>query len=172
MWYAADVYVERSSLVLHNIFLGIQYKFGWSCWLGMAGSLGCFLAGAVLTCCLYLLKGKNKIKQHLFPPPESVFPTQCMHISPAPNNVAYSIPTYTIQHFSCSRTTNLQYLRLITQLVAYLLEKNKNPTATSVSNVQIFNSHFDDVSNLVYITSPNLLNLYLELNREIDSEPN
>nr|XP_045758064.1 LOW QUALITY PROTEIN: claudin-16 [Mirounga angustirostris] len=56
VWYAVDVYVERSSLVLHNIFLGIQYKFGWSCWLGMAGSLGCFLAGAVLTCCLYLFK--------------------------------------------------------------------------------------------------------------------
>ncbi|KAL0599596.1 Claudin-16 [Plecturocebus cupreus] len=56
VWYAVDVYVERSSLVLHNIFLGIQYKFGWSCWLGMAGSLGCFLAGAVLTCCLYVFK--------------------------------------------------------------------------------------------------------------------
>uniref|UniRef100_A0A4W2GZ78 Claudin 16 n=2 Tax=Bos indicus x Bos taurus TaxID=30522 RepID=A0A4W2GZ78_BOBOX len=56
VWYAVDVYVERSSLVLHNIFLGIQYKFGWSCWLGMAGSLGCFLAGAILTCCLYLFK--------------------------------------------------------------------------------------------------------------------
>lgn len=56
VWYAVDVYVERSSLVLHNIFLGIQYKFGWSCWLGMAGSLGCFLAGALLTCCLYLFK--------------------------------------------------------------------------------------------------------------------
>ncbi|XP_047611395.1 LOW QUALITY PROTEIN: claudin-16 [Phacochoerus africanus] len=56
VWYAVDVYVERTSLVLHNIFLGIQYKFGWSCWLGMAGSLGCFLAGAVLTCCLYLFK--------------------------------------------------------------------------------------------------------------------
>ncbi|XP_001362551.1 claudin-16 [Monodelphis domestica] len=56
VWYAIDVYVERTSLVLHNIFLGIQYKFGWSCWLGMAGALGCFLAGAVLTCCLYLFK--------------------------------------------------------------------------------------------------------------------
>uniref|UniRef100_A0A2I3RQM3 Claudin n=1 Tax=Pan troglodytes TaxID=9598 RepID=A0A2I3RQM3_PANTR len=56
VWYAVDVYVERSTLVLHNVFLGIQYKFGWSCWLGMAGSLGCFLAGAVLTCCLYLFK--------------------------------------------------------------------------------------------------------------------
>ncbi|XP_074222047.1 claudin-16 isoform X1 [Camelus bactrianus] len=56
VWYAVDVYVERSSLIFHNIFLGIQYKFGWSCWLGMAGSLGCFVAGAVLTCCLYLLK--------------------------------------------------------------------------------------------------------------------
>ncbi|KAB0392509.1 hypothetical protein E2I00_006088 [Balaenoptera physalus] len=27
VWYAVDVYVERSSLVLHNIFIGIQYKF-------------------------------------------------------------------------------------------------------------------------------------------------
>ncbi|XP_011892220.1 PREDICTED: claudin-16 isoform X1 [Cercocebus atys] len=57
VWYAVDVYVERSTLILHNLFLGIQYKFGWSCWLGMAGSLGCFLAGAILTCCLYLFKG-------------------------------------------------------------------------------------------------------------------
>ncbi|XP_062936020.1 claudin-16 [Cynocephalus volans] len=56
VWYAVDVYVERSSLVLHNIFVGNQNKFGWSCWLGMSGSLGCFLAGSVLTCCLYLLK--------------------------------------------------------------------------------------------------------------------
>lgn len=60
VWYAVDVYVERSSLIIHNIFLGIQYKFGWSCWLGMAGSLGCFLAGGLLTCCLYLFKGKDK----------------------------------------------------------------------------------------------------------------
>uniref|UniRef100_A0A7M4F160 Claudin n=1 Tax=Crocodylus porosus TaxID=8502 RepID=A0A7M4F160_CROPO len=57
--YAIGVYVERSSLALHNVFLGIQYKFGWSCWLGMAGSLGCFLSGAVLTCCVYLFRGKN-----------------------------------------------------------------------------------------------------------------
>ncbi|KAL1788302.1 claudin-16 [Sigmodon hispidus] len=56
VWYAVDVYVERSSLIIHNIFLGIQYKFGWSCWLGMAGSLGCFLAGGLLTCCLYLFR--------------------------------------------------------------------------------------------------------------------
>ncbi|XP_010622412.1 claudin-16 [Fukomys damarensis] len=56
VWYAVDVYVERTSLTFHNIFIGIQYKFGWSCWLGMAGSLGCFLAGAVLTCCLYPFK--------------------------------------------------------------------------------------------------------------------
>uniref|UniRef100_A0A8C3KSF3 Claudin-16 n=1 Tax=Calidris pygmaea TaxID=425635 RepID=A0A8C3KSF3_9CHAR len=54
VWYAVDVYVERSSLVFHNVFLGIQYKFGWSCWLGMAGSLGCFLSGSLLTCCMYL----------------------------------------------------------------------------------------------------------------------
>lgn len=60
VWYAVDVYVERSSLVLHNIFLGIQYKFGWSCWLGMSGSLGCFLAGTLLTCCLYFFKGNSK----------------------------------------------------------------------------------------------------------------
>ncbi|XP_076973649.1 LOW QUALITY PROTEIN: claudin-16 [Tamandua tetradactyla] len=64
VWYAVDVYVERSSLVLHNIFLGIQYKFGWSCWLGMAGSLGCFLAGAVLTCCLYLFKDVGRERNY------------------------------------------------------------------------------------------------------------
>uniref|UniRef100_A0A8D2MEG5 Claudin-16 n=1 Tax=Zonotrichia albicollis TaxID=44394 RepID=A0A8D2MEG5_ZONAL len=58
VWYAVDVYVERSSLLFHNIFLGIQYKFGWSCWLGMAGSLGCFLSGSLLTCCMYLFRGK------------------------------------------------------------------------------------------------------------------
>ncbi|XP_078522400.1 LOW QUALITY PROTEIN: claudin-16 [Lissotriton helveticus] len=56
VWYAIDVYVERSSLVFHNVFLGIQYKFGWSCWLGMVGSMGCFLGGAMLTCCLYLFR--------------------------------------------------------------------------------------------------------------------
>ncbi|XP_038605565.1 claudin-16 [Tachyglossus aculeatus] len=56
VWYAIDVYVERTSLVFHNVFLGIQYKFGWSCWLGMAGSLGCLLAGALLTCCFHLFK--------------------------------------------------------------------------------------------------------------------
>lgn len=59
VWYAIDVYVERSSLVFHNVFLGIQYKFGWSCWLGMAGSLGCFLSGALLTCCMYLFGGEE-----------------------------------------------------------------------------------------------------------------
>lgn len=59
VWYAIDVYVERSSLVFHNIFLGIQYKFGWSCWLGMAGSLGCFLSGSLLTCCMYLFRGEE-----------------------------------------------------------------------------------------------------------------
>ncbi|KAM4772187.1 claudin-16 [Rhinophrynus dorsalis] len=56
VWYAIDVYVERSSLIIHNVFLGIQYKFGWSCWLGMIGSLGCFLCGAVLVCNHYLFK--------------------------------------------------------------------------------------------------------------------
>uniref|UniRef100_A0A8C6Z6N4 Claudin-16 n=1 Tax=Nothoprocta perdicaria TaxID=30464 RepID=A0A8C6Z6N4_NOTPE len=62
LWYAIDVYVERSSLVFHNVFLGIQYKFGWSCWLGMAGSLGCFLSGAVLTCCMYLFRGEELLQ--------------------------------------------------------------------------------------------------------------
>ncbi|XP_029472763.1 claudin-16 isoform X4 [Rhinatrema bivittatum] len=64
VWYAIDVYVERSSLVFHNVFLGIQYKFGWSCWLGMVGSLGCFLGGALLTCCLYLFKDIGSGRHH------------------------------------------------------------------------------------------------------------
>ncbi|KAG8541716.1 hypothetical protein GDO81_028403 [Engystomops pustulosus] len=58
VWYAIDVYVERSSLIINNVFLGIQYKFGWSCWLGMIGSLGCFLCGALLISCHYFFKGK------------------------------------------------------------------------------------------------------------------
>lgn len=64
VWYAVDVYVERSSLLFHNVFLGIQYKFGWSCWLGMAGSLGCFLSGSLLTCCMYLLRGEEAQLKH------------------------------------------------------------------------------------------------------------
>ncbi|KFP28770.1 Claudin-16, partial [Colius striatus] len=64
VWYAVDVYVERSSLVFHNVFLGIQYKFGWSCWLGMAGSLGCFLSGALLTCCMYLFRETSSGRLH------------------------------------------------------------------------------------------------------------
>ncbi|XP_043926840.1 claudin-16 [Protopterus annectens] len=56
VWYAIDVYVERSTLVFNNVFLGIQYQFGWSCWLGMMGSMGCFLGGSLLTCCLYIFK--------------------------------------------------------------------------------------------------------------------
>ncbi|XP_053545877.1 claudin-16-like [Bombina bombina] len=56
VWYAVDVYVERATLVLQNVFLGIHYEFGWSCWLGMAGSTGCFLASIVLTCCLYIFR--------------------------------------------------------------------------------------------------------------------
>uniref|UniRef100_A0A8C8EF68 Claudin n=1 Tax=Otus sunia TaxID=257818 RepID=A0A8C8EF68_9STRI len=53
VWYAVDVYVERAMLVSHNIFLGVHYDFGWSCWLGMAGSMGCGVASVLLTCCLY-----------------------------------------------------------------------------------------------------------------------
>uniref|UniRef100_A0A8C6RZ52 Claudin-16 n=1 Tax=Nannospalax galili TaxID=1026970 RepID=A0A8C6RZ52_NANGA len=66
VWYAVDVYVERSSLIIHNIFLGIQYKFGWSCWLGMAGSLCCFLAGSFLTCCLCLFKDVGPERSYLY----------------------------------------------------------------------------------------------------------
>ncbi|KAM7030799.1 claudin-16-like [Acridotheres tristis] len=53
VWYAVDVYVERAMLVSHNVFLGVHYDFGWSCWLGMAGSTGCFVASVLLTCCLH-----------------------------------------------------------------------------------------------------------------------
>ncbi|XP_059722763.1 claudin-16-like [Haemorhous mexicanus] len=53
VWYAVDVYMERAMLVSRNIFLGVHYDFGWSCWLGMAGSMGCFVAAVLLTCCLY-----------------------------------------------------------------------------------------------------------------------
>lgn len=59
MWYAVDVYVERAMLVSHNIFLGVHYDFGWSCWLGMAGSTGCFVASVLLTCCLYACTGQS-----------------------------------------------------------------------------------------------------------------
>ncbi|KFQ05414.1 Claudin-16, partial [Haliaeetus albicilla] len=48
-----DVYLERAMLVSHNIFLGVHYDFGWSCWLWMAGSMGSFVASILLTCCLY-----------------------------------------------------------------------------------------------------------------------
>ncbi|KAI1235886.1 hypothetical protein IHE44_0001977 [Lamprotornis superbus] len=64
VWYAVDVYVERSSLLFHNVFLGIQYKFGWSCWLGMAGSLGCILSGSLLTCCMYLFRETSSGRFH------------------------------------------------------------------------------------------------------------
>uniref|UniRef100_A0A8C6YYA5 Claudin-16-like n=1 Tax=Nothoprocta perdicaria TaxID=30464 RepID=A0A8C6YYA5_NOTPE len=55
VWYAVDVYVERATLVAHNIFLGVHYDFGWSCWLGMASSTGCLVSSVVLTCCLHAL---------------------------------------------------------------------------------------------------------------------
>ncbi|XP_048375042.1 claudin-16 [Sphaerodactylus townsendi] len=55
VWYAIDVYLERIRLALHNVFLGVHYDFGWSCWLGMAGSTGGLLTSIVLTCCLYSL---------------------------------------------------------------------------------------------------------------------
>ncbi|XP_066838430.1 claudin-16-like [Anser cygnoides] len=59
VWYAVDVYVERAMLVSHNIFLGVHYDFGWSCWLGMAGSTGCFMAFILLTCCLSACSGPS-----------------------------------------------------------------------------------------------------------------
>uniref|UniRef100_A0A8C9UY87 Claudin n=2 Tax=Scleropages formosus TaxID=113540 RepID=A0A8C9UY87_SCLFO len=59
VWYAVDVYVERATLVLKNVYLGMHYEFGWSCWLGMAGSTGCFLTSIVLTCCLYIFRGEQ-----------------------------------------------------------------------------------------------------------------
>uniref|UniRef100_A0ABM5ENZ8 Claudin n=1 Tax=Pogona vitticeps TaxID=103695 RepID=A0ABM5ENZ8_9SAUR len=55
IWYAIDVYMERATLLLHGIFLGVHYDFGWSCWLGMAGAAGCLAASVALTCCLYAL---------------------------------------------------------------------------------------------------------------------
>ncbi|XP_051778220.1 claudin-16-like isoform X1 [Erpetoichthys calabaricus] len=64
VWYAVGVYVERSTLVFHNVFLGIQFQFGWSCWLGMAGAMGSGLAGMVLTCCTYLLKDVGSGHNH------------------------------------------------------------------------------------------------------------
>nr|XP_033813741.1 claudin-16 [Geotrypetes seraphini] len=73
IWYAIDVYVERSLLVVHDFFLGIQYKFGWSCWLAMAGSLGCFLNGALLTCCLYLFQDVGSGKHHSSYYPRKVY---------------------------------------------------------------------------------------------------
>ncbi|XP_074874064.1 claudin-16-like [Carettochelys insculpta] len=58
VWYVVDVYTERATLMLHNMFLGIRYDFGWSCWLGMAGSAGCFMVSVMLTCCLYIITGQ------------------------------------------------------------------------------------------------------------------
>lgn len=63
VWYAVDVYVERAMLVSHNLFLGVHYDFGWSCWLGMAGSTGCFAASVLLTCCLHAHTGQSVLPQ-------------------------------------------------------------------------------------------------------------
>lgn len=60
-------------LVSHNIFLGVHYDFGWSCWLGMAGSTGCFVASVLLTCCLYACTGQSALS-HPIPPPSSFLP--------------------------------------------------------------------------------------------------
>ncbi|XP_053942117.1 claudin-16 isoform X3 [Cuculus canorus] len=70
VWYAVDVYVERAMLVSHNIFLGVHYDFGWSCWLGMAGSTGCLVASILLTCCLHACTGRSVLShpRHPLPP--------------------------------------------------------------------------------------------------------
>ncbi|XP_007896097.1 claudin-16-like [Callorhinchus milii] len=65
VWYAVDVYVERVTLLFHNIFLGIHYEFGWSCWLGMVGSTGCFLASVLLTCCICLFRDPRSNRHEL-----------------------------------------------------------------------------------------------------------
>uniref|UniRef100_A0A7M4F940 Claudin n=1 Tax=Crocodylus porosus TaxID=8502 RepID=A0A7M4F940_CROPO len=59
VWYAVDVYMERATLVAHNVFLGVHYDFGWSCWLGMAGATGCLMGSVVLTCCPYMFTGES-----------------------------------------------------------------------------------------------------------------
>ncbi|XP_025906856.1 claudin-16-like [Nothoprocta perdicaria] len=63
VWYAVDVYVERATLVAHNIFLGVHYDFGWSCWLGMASSTGCLVSSVVLTCCLHVRTDSSSHQQ-------------------------------------------------------------------------------------------------------------
>nr|XP_056721514.1 claudin-16-like [Euleptes europaea] len=65
VWYAIDVYLERARLMVHNMFLGVHYDFGWSCWLGMAGSTGGFLASLVVTCCLYNATASSRRRQRL-----------------------------------------------------------------------------------------------------------
>lgn len=50
-------------LVSHNLFLGVHYDFGWSCWLGMAGSTGCFVASVLLTCCLHAHTGQSVLSR-------------------------------------------------------------------------------------------------------------
>uniref|UniRef100_A0A8D2J8D5 Claudin n=1 Tax=Varanus komodoensis TaxID=61221 RepID=A0A8D2J8D5_VARKO len=59
VWYAADVYRERARLVLHSVFLGVHYDFGWSCWLAMAGSTGCLLTSLVLTGSFFAATGQS-----------------------------------------------------------------------------------------------------------------
>ncbi|XP_067422770.1 claudin-16-like [Emydura macquarii macquarii] len=71
VWYAVDVYVERTTLVSHNIFLGIHYDFGWSCWLGIVGSTGCFMASIMLTCCLYIFTDTRSSRR----PQRSIHPS-------------------------------------------------------------------------------------------------
>ncbi|XP_060550425.1 claudin-16 [Pantherophis guttatus] len=94
-WYAIEVYVERSTLVLHNVFVGIQYKFGWSCWLGLSGSLGCFLAGAFLTCCGRLLQDANSEKDFHPGALQKVYLPPAMTLSCHP-----SVPTATAKMYA------------------------------------------------------------------------
>ncbi|XP_069754004.1 claudin-16-like [Narcine bancroftii] len=63
VWYAVDVYMERTTLVIQNVFLGIYYQWGWSCWLAMAGSMSSLLSGSIL-CCFCPLEGLLSRSNH------------------------------------------------------------------------------------------------------------
>ncbi|KAF7236957.1 Claudin-16, partial [Varanus komodoensis] len=99
-WYAVGVYVERSALVLHNVFVGIQYTFGWSCWLGLSGSLGCLLSGALLTCCMHLFRGGSS--------------GRCLPASHFQKD--YSLPGVTNLHCSSSQTATAKMYAVDTRV--------------------------------------------------------
>lgn len=81
VWYAVDVYVERAMLVSHNVFLGVHYDFGWSCWLGMAGSMGCLVASVLLSCCLCACTGRSAPSHPIPPHPVAFCPAHGVRTS-------------------------------------------------------------------------------------------